>query len=724
MTQPSGATRSLRCTIVTPFGTLGGSEYWLLDLLDSSDRLDADVILLQDGSLRTELETRQVPTVLMPTGPTAAAVAARAWQLSRYLRHAEVDVVLASGVKAAAVAVPAARRVGVPVVWAKHDFSWDRRLAWPLGALADGVLANSEAVAAATRRPDAVVIPPPRPDRAEASRDAARAHWERLGHPLPAQGQCVAVVGRLISYKGIDTAIRALADGAGSWTLVVIGPADPAEPQEGERLRRLASSLHVGGRVMFVPETPQAGRWLAAFDAVAVLTRQAAGGFGREGYSLVALEALAAGVPLIGAAGNPEVERMAAAAGIVVPPDDPAALARALTQLAEPERRATLGSGGREVIASHPSAATTADRVIAFLAEHAGRPGAGLSGPPVTVLTCLRNEEGHADGVMREVTQQLRAEDEYVVIDDGSTDATPEEIARWSSGDDRIRVLPGPAVNLAAARNHGFRAASNQIVACTDAGCVPGRNWLDALAAPFAEQSPADLVVGVFSVPGGSAAQDAFSLACFPDVAEARRRTPFVRAFGRVFGRAFSADRLDGRSMAVTVQAWEAASGFDEALYSSEDAVFGHAVLATGARSVLALDAEVAWEQPAQAAELATTFAKYGEWAGRAHDWRLVRRDLVRAGSYAVAPYVALRAGPVGRTLLTAGAAAYLSLPVTRALRTGAGPRATALIPAALLVKDLAKAWGCLRGIAGSNPWSPGAERLAPTRAEADDVHR
>lgn len=712
MTEASGATRPLRCAIVTPYGTLGGSEYWLLDLLDTSARMDAEVILLQDGPLRQELEARQIATVVMATGRTATSVARRAWGLSRRLRNAEVDVVLASGVKAAAVAVPASRLVGVPVVWAKHDFSWDQRLAGPLATLADGVVANSEAVAAATRRPDAVVIPPPRPDWGEPSRDAALHHWKRAGHPLPAQGQTVAMVGRLVSYKGIDTAIRALAEAPGSWTLVVIGPADPSEPREEERLRRLASSLHVGDRVMFVPETPQAGRWLAAFDAVAVLTRQEASGFGREGYSIVALEALAAGVPLLGAAGNPEVERMAAAAGIVVPANDPAALARALRQLGEPERRADLGSRGREVVASHPNAATTADRVIALLAEHAGRPGAGLSGPPVTVLTCLRNEEGHVDGVMREVTQQLRADDEYLVVDDGSTDSTADEIARWAKRDVRIRVLSGPAVNLAAARNHGFRAAGNQIVACTDAGCVPGPDWLSALAAPFAEQSPADLVVGVFTVPGGSTVKDAFSLADFPSVAEARRRTPFVRIFGRLFGRAFSADRLDGRSMAVTVDAWRTAQGFDESLYSSEDAVFGHAVLSAGARSVLALDADVAWEQPATVTELATTFRKYGEWAARARDWRLVRRDLLRAASYAAAPVVVVRGGPLGRTVLAVGAASYLSLPVARAVQVRASPLTFALIPGALLLKDLAKAWGCVRGLAPRAIDDRGATRV------------
>ncbi|MEQ4523299.1 glycosyltransferase, partial [Nocardioides kribbensis] len=153
-------TPPLRCVVVTPYATLGGSERWLLALLDgAAARLDAEVWLLEDGPLRAELERRDVPTLVLPTGPDARSLAARGADLARRLRAGAADVLLANGVKAAAAAVPAARLVGVPVVWAKHDFSFDSTLARPLGALADAVLATSAAVAAATGRDDAVLVP-------------------------------------------------------------------------------------------------------------------------------------------------------------------------------------------------------------------------------------------------------------------------------------------------------------------------------------------------------------------------------------------------------------------------------------------------------------------------------------------------------------------------------------------------------------------------------------
>lgn len=758
------ATPPLRCVVVTPYATLGGSERWLLALLDgAAARLDAEVWLLEDGPLRAELERRDVPTLVLPTGPDARSLAARGADLARRLRAGAADVLLANGVKAAAAAVPAARLVGVPVVWAKHDFSFDSTLARPLGALADAVLATSAAVAAATGRDDAVLVPPPRPSRVVASRLEAQSFWSAAGVPVPdhapagappgetrATGpahapttgrRTLAMLTRLVAYKGVDTAIAALAEpAAAGWDLLVVGPDGPSEPGERARLEALAADLGVAGRVRLVPEVDDAGHWLAAVDAVAVLTRSA-GAFGREGYSLVALEALAAGVPLLGGRGNPEVERMAAAAGRVVATGDPATpdgaravtdVARGLAELGDPDVRRATRLGAERLHSAHPDAATCTALTVGLLAETAGRPGAGLApAEPVTVLTCFKDEAGHVDGVVARVVEQLGPDDEYLLVDDHSTDGTSEELAAWARREPRIRVLPGPGVNLSAARNHGFAHATHAVVACTDAGVEPAPGWLDALRTPFAERLPAaardaaaaadqgvpagplgpdavgssgrgvDLVVGVYEVDGGDPWRDAARLALFPAVAEARRRTPLVRMAGTLTGRRFDAARLDGRSMACTVEAWKRAGGFDESLYSSEDAVFGTAVRAAGGRSVLALDACVTWAQSGRIGETAAMYRKYGEWGGRAGSWPLVSRDLVRGSAYLVAPALAVRGGAATRALLALGALGYLAVPLGRARAEHADPATVALMPLALALKDVAKAVGCARGSLG-----------------------
>ncbi|GAB2754948.1 hypothetical protein GCM10027020_03890 [Nocardioides salsibiostraticola] len=695
----TGALRALRCTVVTPYGSLGGSERWLLGLLDNGlARLNVDVWLLQDGPLRGELTARGIAVELLPTGTSPLALGRRTRDLAKRLRNSETEVVLANGVKAAAAVVPAARLSGVPVAWMKHDFSWDRELARTLGGLSDLVIATSAAVGAAAGRRDCVLVPPPRPTTPAASYADARTFWAARDVALD-EAPTLAMVARLVPYKGIDTAIRALAeDPASAWRLVVIGPEDSSATAEKSRLRELARTLDVAHRVSLVGEVAEVGRWLAGFDAVAVLTRGEGTRFGREGYSIVALEALEAGVPLVGARGNPEVERMASVAGRVVDGYDPASVAQALRELGTPQARPTYRAAARMLIEDHPDAAACTEQLVGTLATLASRPGAGLTGPPVTVLTCFRNEAGHIDDVVSEVLGQLGPQDEYLLLDDRSSDDTATELARWAAVDARVRLLTGPGVNLSAARNLGFAEASRAVVACTDAGCVPGPDWLSALRAPFAEAVPADLVVGVYDVDDGDRVREACRLALFPSIEESRRRTPAVRVSGLLTGRRFDARRLDGRSMACTVEAWERAGGFDTGLDSSEDAVFGAAVRASGGTSVLALDAQVTWAQADRIRDTARMYAKYGEWGARAGSSPLVSRDLARAGGYLFATTVLARGGPRSRAAMMAAAGGYLAVPLSRARRERSRPATIALIPVVLAMKDFAKAAGCLKG--------------------------
>jgi glycosyltransferase involved in cell wall biosynthesis len=78
----------------------------------------------------------------------------------------------------------------------------------------------------------------------------------------------------------------------------------------------------------------------------------------REQFGRVAVEAMACGRPVVGAASG-EIPRVLGAAGCVVPEGDAAALAAALTALlADPARRAALGAAARaRVLACYTPAA-------------------------------------------------------------------------------------------------------------------------------------------------------------------------------------------------------------------------------------------------------------------------------------------------------------------------------------------------------------------------------
>ncbi|MGH3429702.1 MAG: glycosyltransferase, partial [Mycobacteriales bacterium] len=246
-------TRPLTVLVVNPFAVLGGAESWLLSVLDAQDpvapRLKVEAILLSDGPLRGEFERRGIAVTVRRTGANGRHIAGSVLWLRRQLHNRDPDVVLANGVKAAAVACPAARLAGVPCVWVKHDHSFDGRLTRVLGRLSTSVIATVSDVAAAIPRNDIAVLEPPRPGEplpAPAARDqlAAAGALPRAGENL------LIMLGRYVPYKGIDTAIRALAEPGGrNWQLAALGGDEPARPQERQRLAKLAAELGVADRV-------------------------------------------------------------------------------------------------------------------------------------------------------------------------------------------------------------------------------------------------------------------------------------------------------------------------------------------------------------------------------------------------------------------------------------------------------------------------------------------
>ncbi len=362
----------LRTLVVQAFGGHGGSEGWLLRLLDATDELEVSVLLLKDGPMRAELERRGIPVEVRPVGASPLDLVAPVRELAVRLRRERPDVVLGNVMKAQLVAAPAGRLAGVPTVWAKHDHNYDATLAAPLGRLSTRVVAAVEELGEAARRSDVVIIPPPRPDVPPAPREQAREHLRGLGVPL-GDGPVAVMAGRLVPFKGVDDAVRAL-PAAEPWRLVVAGEDDPSAPGETDRLRALAADLGVADRVHFAGQVPQVSHWMAAFDALAVLTRP--GGRrdpAKEGFGTSAFEAMLAGVPVVAVQGGAVVRRLQGKAGIGVPPRDPVAVAAALERLREPEVRAAAGQAGQDITADHPDAAACARALVAVLRDAAAQ---------------------------------------------------------------------------------------------------------------------------------------------------------------------------------------------------------------------------------------------------------------------------------------------------------------------------------------------------------------
>jgi len=364
----------LKVLVVQAFGENGGSEGWLLRLLDATDRLEVDVLLLKDGPLRSQLERRGIPVSVRPVGNQPQHLLAPVWELRRRLRADPPDVVLGNVLKAQLVAAPAGLMTGVPTVWAKHDHSYDRWLAVPVARLSTRVVAAVEELGQPTGRADLVVVPPPRPDRQPAGRDEARRHLSGFGVRF-VEGPVMVMAGRLVPFKGVDDAVRALAlPGAEDWRLVVLGEDDHSSPGESARLAGLARALGVDARVQLAGYVPEASHWLAAFDVLAVLTRTGARRDpGREGFGTSAFEAMFAGVPVVAVDGGAVVRRLTGRAGIGVPAASPGAVAAALGALADADARAVAGAAARELVKDAPNAAACATLLVSVLEDAAAQ---------------------------------------------------------------------------------------------------------------------------------------------------------------------------------------------------------------------------------------------------------------------------------------------------------------------------------------------------------------
>src|SRR5438128_5171730 len=83
-----------------------------------------------------------------------------------------------------------------------------------------------------------------------------------------------------------------------------------------------------------------------------------------------------------------------------------------------------------------------------------------------TVIMPVRNGERFIPEAIDSVLSQIALDDELVIIDDCSTDATRSVLARIT--DRRIRVLDGLGRGASSARNIGLAAAVGEFIAFLD----------------------------------------------------------------------------------------------------------------------------------------------------------------------------------------------------------------------------------------------------------------
>jgi glycosyltransferase involved in cell wall biosynthesis len=197
--------------------------------------------------------------------------------------------------------------------------------------------------------------------------------------PAPRQTPLILCPAALFAVKGHQYLLQAMAllkDRGAECCLHIAGEGD----QQGA-LRKLAAELSLGEVVQFLGHrlNEELLQWYrqGAVD-VMVLPSVDLGHHVHEGIPVSLMEAMAYGVPVVSTTTGGIAELLHDGAGLMVPPQDPAALAEALERLIRsPELRRQLGDAGRRRVAEE----FNLERVVAQLNTRIRAAGAKKQAP-------------------------------------------------------------------------------------------------------------------------------------------------------------------------------------------------------------------------------------------------------------------------------------------------------------------------------------------------------
>jgi glycosyltransferase involved in cell wall biosynthesis len=332
---------------------------------------------------------------LPPYMPAFGTWLARRWRASR--PESRPDVVHAHFWMSGTAALRARARTGIPVVQTFHalgvvkrrhqgaaDTSPPDRLAREkhLARTVDAVIATcSDEVRELLSMgacPEKLHIAPCGVDL-EAFRPGPSPRVLSLRRPL----RRIVSIGRLVERKGVHTLVEALPMVPGA-ELVVAGGPDERELDADPHVRALkAAALEhgVADRVRFIGRVARADvpALMRSADVVACVPWY-------EPFGIVPLEAMACGVPVVGAAVGGLLDSVVhGTTGLLVPPRDPVATAAALrTVLEDDDLRRRLGRAAAAHVASRfgwPRVAELTEAVYARLATPSAHPSVAAVDP-------------------------------------------------------------------------------------------------------------------------------------------------------------------------------------------------------------------------------------------------------------------------------------------------------------------------------------------------------
>ncbi len=569
----------------------------------------ASFVGAQEGrELLATAERMGISTLALPAGIRGALKSVSA--LIQYIRERSVSLLCTHGYRADILGILAARRCGVGVACFFHGWTGEN---WKVRAYevldraflpyATGIVALSDIQADRLRSNKAfagkvrtVVNAIEVPNLTDDDRCGTRSELrQRLG--LSADTPIVAAAGRLSPEKGAAHFIRAIPairERFPTVRFVLFGDGPLRNELEG-----LAKKLGSSREIRFAGFVLDFARWLPGVD---VLVNPSLS----EQMPSVVLEAMAVGVPVVATnvGGVPEI---AGNGGLVlVPPSDPAAIAKAVAVLlGDPSRAKEQGSAGQRRVREAFSPDRQRAQLRALYEElipnlksiHHREHGVSESvsrspssvpsvvNPFISIVIPVRNEEAHLGTVLDALLAQDYPPErfEILVVDGGSTDGTPALVKGYACAETpRVALFSNPAGLSSTGRNVGIRASRGEVIVFVDGHCrIPSPKLL-AETVRILDRTNADCLCRPqpLTVSGNTFLQDVIAHARATALGHGRDSTIYD-----VSREGFVNPTSSGSTYRRSV--FDRVGMYDERFDACEDVEFNYRIFKSGLRSYL-----------------------------------------------------------------------------------------------------------------------------------------
>jgi glycosyltransferase involved in cell wall biosynthesis len=218
-----------------------------------------------------------------------------------------------------------------------------------------------------------------------------------------------------------------------------------------------------------------------------------------------------------------------------------------------------------------------------------------------TFITTVFNEEKTIEKFLDSLYEQSVLPDEISIVDAGSKDKTAHIIQEYfdkhTEIPSKLHIKPG---NRSVGRNEAIKHATGNIILCSDAGCILGKNWIKHLLEKF--DLHVDVVSGYYKPTMHTVFERCLATytCVMPDKLNEQTFLP------------------SSRSIAFTKTAWEIVGGYPEYLNTCEDLVFAKKLKKKKLQFAFAEHAIVHWSQQKNFIQAAKQFFSYARGDGNA----------------------------------------------------------------------------------------------------------